>query len=585
MKKRVVSFILVIVMVLGLLPVIGGTAQADGYTNTSGVLAEGDTPHRIHWTLYGDRTLYLRKSDQYAYLDVGDDTWERVIIDKDNDINKTGGAVKNLVKALVVEEGIERIPERMFEGYPDLISVTLPGLRYIESNAFCDCKDLESVAVGGSVEKIGASAFKNDRKLSTFTVNGTVGSIEEDAFSHSKDKLGDLYAFNALITGDIGRDAFYGQNNLYVVSPIRGSVGVGAFEWTKLAEGGNLFIVSGHSGKLENAFNYHSKSKSSYVHICYTGTKEEFEKRYVNNSGVPSENIIYQRLGKDVSWELSDGVLYISGVGATIDLLKSVEQPWLNIPGRTWDENREQIAKVVVQSSVQLGEHMLDGLEDRVEYLHDHDGTLGDLAWLLDEGTLIVSGKGAIPDMGDRDDIAWMPYRNEIREIIIENGVTAVGYEAFAECTELTSVSFPDSVTQIEDRAFFNCTKLDNVSLPKSLRTIEAHVFGRCTGLKQIYIPQSVDLIDIFAFAGAALTDIYYEGTMNEWNMLGRNSVKGATIHPSSHGLAPMIGDGYVGPKTGDTGRMRLWIALMCLSGAAMVSMMIFGDKRKAKSR
>lgn len=492
---------------------------------------------------------------------------------------------KELVKALVVEEGIEWIPERMFQNYPLLSTVALPGLRDIDPYAFRGCDFLESVTIGGSVEKIGKDAFEDCSFLHTFIVNGTVGSIGDGAFKLTDKNGYYLSSFDTLITGDIGAAAFSGRDMFLSISPIRGSVGEGVFLNTYLASYGAILIVSGHSGILGDAFGYSSKPAEAFAKIYYTGTKEEFEARYVNNSCISSKNISFQWLGKDVSWELSNGVLSITGSGATIDLLEFTEQPWLNIPGRTGDENREQITKVVVQAGIQLGEHMLDLLEDRVEYLHDHAGTLGDLAWTIDAGTLSVSGNGAIPNMDGQDDTAWMPYRKEIREIILEDGVTAVGFGAFAKCPELTTVSFPDSVTRIDGGAFYECPKLDNVSLPENLQTLSRNVFTGCAGLRQIYIPKSVKEIGSQAFQRTSLKDIYYGGTMDAWNALNVGDVSGATVHPSSYGLSPMDGEGSVGPKTGDTGRMRLWIALMCLSGAAMVSMMIFGDKRKAKSR
>ena len=48
--------------------------------------------------------------------------------------------------------------------------------------------------------------------------------------------------------------------------------------------------------------------------------------------------------------------------------------------------------------------------------------------------------------------------------------VTDIGFEAFSNCTELTSVEIPNSVTTIGDYAFHGCTSLTNIEIPNSVK-------------------------------------------------------------------------------------------------------------------
>lgn len=69
--------------------------------------------------------------------------------------------------------------------------------------------------------------------------------------------------------------------------------------------------------------------------------------------------------------------------------------------------------------------------------------------------------------------------------------VTAIGYEAFGDCSQLTSVTLPESLTTISARAFRNCTMLTNVKLPANVSSLGHEAFG-CTGIKNVVIPKRV---------------------------------------------------------------------------------------------
>ncbi len=123
---------------------------------------------------------------------------------------------------------------------------------------------------------------------------------------------------------------------------------------------------------------------------------------------------------------------------------------------------------------------------------------------LNDEGTLTISGTGEMYNYksdGWTDDVD-SPFHcsEEIKNVIIENGVTNIGDSVFHTCKNLESVEIPKSVTAINYRAFANCGKLNSIMLPDNLTYIGGWAFEKCGGLTDIIIPDSVVTIDRYAF-------------------------------------------------------------------------------------
>ena len=78
--------------------------------------------------------------------------------------------------------------------------------------------------------------------------------------------------------------------------------------------------------------------------------------------------------------------------------------------------------------------------------------------------------------------------------------VKSIGESAFRYCTSLTSVTIPDSVTSIGGWAFTDCASLTSVTIPDGVTSIGEYTFSWCTSLTSATIPDSVTSIGEFAF-------------------------------------------------------------------------------------
>ena len=92
----------------------------------------------------------------------------------------------------------------------------------------------------------------------------------------------------------------------------------------------------------------------------------------------------------------------------------------------------------------------------------------------------------------------------EIKDLIIPEGVTSIGSNAFHSYSSLTSVTIPNSVTSIEQEAFWNCASLTSVTIPNSVTSIEQEAFRYCSSLTSITIPNSMTSIGVGVFSGCS---------------------------------------------------------------------------------
>lgn len=80
---------------------------------------------------------------------------------------------------------------------------------------------------------------------------------------------------------------------------------------------------------------------------------------------------------------------------------------------------------------------------------------------------LTVTGSGEISSLSALD-----KYRDKIKEIKIENGITVIGNNAFSGMNNLLYANIPDTVTKLGHNCFANCPKLMRIFIPYSVQDI-----------------------------------------------------------------------------------------------------------------
>lgn len=128
----------------------------------------------------------------------------------------------------------------------------------------------------------------------------------------------------------------------------------------------------------------------------------------------------------------------------------------------------------------------------------------GESGWEYDKETLTlyIYGEGSTADI--KYD-GWGKTVNP-RTVIIGEGITAIGKNAFYSCTNLRSVQLPSTLKEIGESAFHG-TSFEEFEVPEGVTKIGERAFAGCKYMKSIQLPSSLTEIGAEAFWNAGLTE------------------------------------------------------------------------------
>ena len=151
-----------------------------------------------------------------------------------------------------------------------------------------------------------------------------------------------------------------------------------------------------------------------------------------------------------------------------------------------------------------------EGLDSKPEYNYSYTEEEG-VTLITDENgkvvKAVVSGvDGKVPEglfynKTPGTEATPMDRWRDLKEVVIEEGVTEIGVDAFSVCTSLETVTLPESLQKIGEGAFEYCSSLSEIRIPENVTVIGQRAFHCCKKLTSVTIPAGVTEIDYATFA------------------------------------------------------------------------------------
>ena len=468
MKKRILSLLLTLCLLLPLLPLPARAA-------TSGTCGDD-----ITWR-YSGNVLYLEGSGRMYDFNEHEAPWYSLgpinAMRIDDDITYIGDYAFEdnwnfYLREVDLPDSLVAIGDRAFLNWEDLTSIEIPdSVTSIGTAAFINCKSLEYVDFPDNLRELGAGAFRNCESLASAELPASLTVIQSQTFEIC-DNLRSVTMPGVTIIGDsafsvckqlsyiemnsvtkIGDEAFSGCSALRDIE----------FPASLVEIGENAFRACGFTS-LRIPASVKKIRASAFANLQRLET--------VKFLGAPPSTFVA------TAFDNSSAIAYYpSGYGWT----QAVFSRFPNMDWRPYDapppatEPPETEPPVTEPPVTEPPVTEPPATQPPAPSGPVTSGSCGDNAtWSFSNGVLTIRGTG---EVWYGEPIPWADCQQNITSIVVQEGITELGDFAFEGCSAVTSVSLPQSLRIIGRCVFCNCTSLQSITIPQNVHTLESNIF------------------------------------------------------------------------------------------------------------
>ena len=141
---------------------------------------------------------------------------------------------------------------------------------------------------------------------------------------------------------------------------------------------------------------------------------------------------------------------------------------------------------------------------------------------------LTITGTGDMYDYDDWENLApWRgEYGEQIVEVVLPDGITSIGDEAFDNCFNAHFSNLPNTIRTIGAYAFWGLSNWpEDLYLPADLYSIDYGAFRYCSGIKNLYLPANLRFIGDAAIGGISGLENYYVDEANPYFKIDNHAV------------------------------------------------------------
>ncbi len=574
MKKRVLSLLLCVCMIIGLMPMTL-TAQAAVQSGTAGTInwsidtdtgvltfaGSGEITSAGAWNQYRSSITSIVIEDGISGIAAGAfagiSTLNSVDIASSVTSIGSGAFSGSGLTSVVVPASVTALGESVFSGCFRLVSAeVLASVTSLERNLFASCTALTEFAIAEGVATVCDGVFANCTALKKVTIPSTVEELAVGAFAgctsleemiiaeenesfcvdgygvlYNKDMTQVLFA-PASLDGEyaipdgvqeIATRAFAGNTKLTAITMPASLTVIGDYAFSNCSGLARVELGNGLTSIGADAF-----SNTQLTEIVIPDTVTTLGSRAFANCNSLTSVTIGSGIEtiNDYSFQYCDALSTVNlgenvkTIGQSVfyncTSLKAIELPdgLTTLGSRTFE--RSGLESIAIPASLTgLSFNAFNYCKSLTAFTVDPEN----------------------PDYCS--DEAGVLYTKDMKTLIacpacfsgaysIPEGVLTVESAAFAYCNGLTDVTFPSTLTKLSNKAFDHCEGLVSVKLPEGITKIENDTFNICKNLKSVEIPSTVEAIGDYAFDECAALEklVLPEGLVS----IGRYTFEGCAV-------------------------------------------------------